>query len=174
MRSRKKQNRWGTLLVSVGAMVLFGLVGVLLVWMSGNPADALTEKWADYDIVLDENCEDGPLEGESEDFGMEYGSLRYRLNETPWFADSESKGTVCFQNDAGNQHFVRISYRLEDGEEVYRSGIIPPDSHISRAALRQALSPGEYDAVCQIELFDMDTLESVGTLAEKITITVHR
>ena len=42
MRSRKKQNRWGTLLVSVGAMVLFGLVGVLLVLMSGNPADALT------------------------------------------------------------------------------------------------------------------------------------
>ncbi|MGN0625985.1 MAG: hypothetical protein ACI4I8_06925 [Oscillospiraceae bacterium] len=174
MYSRKKQNRWGTLLVSAGAMVLFGLAGMLLVWMSGNPTDALAEKWADYDIVLDKNCEDGPLEGESEDSGMEYGSLRYWLNEAPWFEDGKSKGTVCFQNDAGNQHFVQISYRLEDGEEVYRSGIIPPDSHISRAALSRALSPGEYDAVCQIELFDMDTLESLGTLAEKITITVQR
>ena len=122
MRRRKKQNSWITLSVSVGAIVLFGLVSVFLVWISGNTGDAFSGKWDDYDVILDENCAPGALEGECDRTQVEYGSLRYRLNTAPWFADSSTSGTVCFQNDGGNQHFVRISYRLGD-EEVYRTVI---------------------------------------------------
>ena len=173
MRRRKKQNSWITLSVSVGAIVLFGLVSVLLVWISGNTGDAFSGKWDDYDVILDENCAPGALEGEFDRTQVEYGSLRDRLNTAPWFADSSTSGTVCFQNDGGNQHFVRISYRLGD-EEVYRSEMIPPDSHIDRACLDKKLLAGNYDGVCQIELFDMDTLELLGTLEEKITITIQK
>ena len=173
MRRRKKQNSWITLSVSVGAIVLFGLVSVFLVWISGNTGDAFSGKWDDYDVILDENCAPGALEGECDRTQVEYGSLRDRLNTAPWFADSSTSGTVCFQNDGGNQHFVRISYRLGD-EEVYRSEMIPPDSHIDRACLDKKLLAGNYDGVCQIELFDMDTLELLGTLEEKITITIQK
>ena len=159
MGRRKKQNSWITLSVSVGAIVLFGLASVLLVWISGNTGDAFSGKWDDYDVILDENCAPGALEGECDRTQVEYGSLRYRLNTAPWFG--------------GNQHFVRISYRLGD-EEVYRSEMIPPDSHIDRACLDKKLLAGNYDGVCQIELFDMDTLELLGTLEEKITITIQK
>ena len=52
--------------------------------------------------------------------------------------------------------------------------MIPPDSHIDRACLDKKLLAGNYDGVCQIELFDMDTLELLGTLEEKITITIQK
>lgn len=90
-----------------------------------------------------------------DDTPMGYGSLRYQLNAAPWFADCDAKGTVCFQNNRGNRHFVRISYQLDSGEKVYQSEMIPPDSHIHRAGLDQQLSRGEYGGVCRIELFDM-------------------
>lgn len=45
--------------------------------------------------------------------------------------------------------------------------MILPDSHIDRACLDKKLLAGNYDGVCQIELFDMDTLELLGTLEEK-------
>ena len=61
MGRRKKQNSWITLSVSVGAIVLFGLVSVLLVWISGNTGDAFSGKWDDYDVILDENCAPGAL-----------------------------------------------------------------------------------------------------------------
>ena len=86
MRRRKKQNSWITLSVSVGAIVLFGLVSVFLVWISGNTGDAFSGKWDDYDVILDENCAPGALEGECDRTQVEYGSLRYRLNTAPWFA----------------------------------------------------------------------------------------
>ena len=107
-----------TLLVSAGSIMLFGVIGVLMAWMSGDATDDLAEKWADYGIVLDENCESGPLEQNmDDDTPMEYGSLRYQLNAAPWFADCDAKGTVCFQNNRGNRHFVRISYQLDSGEK---------------------------------------------------------
>ena len=46
--------------------------------------------------------------------------------------------------------------------------------HIDRACLDKKLLAGNYDGVCQIELFDMDTLELLGTLEEKITITIQK
>lgn len=56
-----------TLLVSAGSIMLFGVIGVLMAWMSGDATDDLAEKWADYGIVLDENCESGPLEQNMDD-----------------------------------------------------------------------------------------------------------
>ena len=175
MHTRKKRKGRMPLLVSAGSIMLFGVIGVLMAWMSGDATDDLAEKWADYGIVLDENCESGPLEQNmDDDTPMEYGSLRYQLNAAPWFADCDAKGTVCFQNNRGNRHFVRISYQLDSGEKVYQSEMIPPDSHIHRAGLDQQLSRGEYGGVCRIELFDMDSLEPIGILEENITITVQR
>lgn len=166
-----------TLLVSAGAIVLFALIGILLVWLSGGQADSqagsLEEKWSGYDVILDENCRSGPLEGKASEKEVEYGWLHYRLNESPFFRDCDTAGTVYFQSDRGNQHFVRISYILDDGDEVYRSGMIPPDSHIREAKLQKRLADGIYPGICQIELFDMDSLERLGTLEEEITITVQ-
>ena len=175
MRAGQKNTGPAPLLVSVGAIALFGLIGVLLVWLSGGPADDLEEKWSGYDIMIDQNCRPGPLDKKSaREDTAEYGSLHYLLNEAPFFPDCDTEGTVCFQSDKGNQHFVRIFYILDDGDEVYRSDMIPPDSHIQKAKLQKSLADGVYPGVCRIELFDMNTLESLGTLEEAIIITVQR
>jgi len=173
MRAGQKHTGPVTLLVSMGAITLIALIGVLLVWLGGGSADSLEEKWSGYDITLDENCRSGPLEGKASEEKVEYGFLHYRLNESPYFWNCDTAGTVYFQSDKGNQHFVRISYILDDGDEVYLSGMIPPDSHIREAALQKRLADGIYPGVCQIEVFDMDSLELLGTLEEPITIMVQ-
>ncbi|MDD3193287.1 MAG: hypothetical protein PHE47_05460 [Oscillospiraceae bacterium] len=171
-RTRKRTERV-TLLVSAGAIVLIGLVGILLVWLNGESVEDPLAQWAAYPVELDKNCVSGPLEGKAAPAdAVAYGSLRYQLNAAPWFLDCDAQGTVCFQNDVGNQHFVRISYVLDGGDEVYRSGMIPPDSHIKRAKLTAGLAAGVYEGVCRIELFDMDSLQVLGTLESDITITV--
>ena len=49
------------------------------------------------------------------------------------------------------------------------------DALLARDTVRyKKLLAGNYDGVCQIELFDMDTLELLGTLEEKITITIQK
>lgn len=175
MRTGRKHTGPMTFVVSIGAIALFGLIGVLLVWLGGGPADSLAEKWSDYGITLDESCRSGTLDGKTvKEDTVEYGSLHYRLNETPYFPDCDTEGTVCFQSDKGNRHFVEISYILEDGDEVYHSEMIPPDSCIPKAKLQKRLADGIYPGVCRIELFDMDTLELLGALEDKITITVQK
>ncbi|MCI9406081.1 MAG: hypothetical protein HFK04_04100 [Oscillospiraceae bacterium] len=175
MRAGQKSTGPIPLLVSVGAIALFGFIGVLLVWMSGGPADTLEEKWSGYGITIDPNCRPGTLGGEAaKEDEVEYGSLHYLLNTAPFFPDCDTEGSICFQSNKGNRHFVRISYVLDDGDEVYRSDMLPPDSHIQKAKLQKRLADGVYPGVCRIALFDMDTLELLGTLEETITITVQR
>lgn len=172
---RNKHNSRLTLLISAGAILVVSLIGVLLVRLSTKPGDISSSGWENKEAIMDENCADGPLDGfRADNQEVAYGSLRYRFNQEPWFADSHAAGTVCFQSEAGNKHFVKISYLLEDGSAAYQSQMIPPGSHIQTAKLSKSLEAGEYDAICRIELFDMDTLESIGALEEEIVLTIEK
>lgn len=173
MKKTSKQNNWVTFWVSAGAMVLFGLAGFLLVFLAGNGAESPSQwEWAVLDGI-DADCKPGPLEGDWPDEDpTPYGTLRYQLNTAPWFSDCDAEGTVCFQNNQSNCHPVQISYVLENGEEVYRSGWVLPGSHIQTAQLSVRLAQGEYTGVCRIALFDPDSLQLLGELEEPIQITI--
>lgn len=174
---RKKNNL--TLATSAVSILLVAAIGFIAVRFAGNGPN-VAEKWAEYAVTIDSACIDGPiaLGGETSQTDSQQekdGTVRYRMNQTPFFAKGDKQGTVYFESDENNIYFLKIRYVLEDDAKtvVYQTDAIPPGSHIGMDKLETPLEKGEYPAICKIELIEMDTLESAGFLEEEIKIVIE-
>lgn len=89
------------------------------------------------------------------------------------FADGASAGTAYIENVPGNRYDMQVTITLDsDGSEVYRSGVLAPDSYIGDITLSQNLAAGEYDATATFTALNGETHEEEGKAAAKISLVV--
>lgn len=89
------------------------------------------------------------------------------------FADAQSAGTAYIENVPGNRYDMQVTITLDsDGSEVYRSGVLAPDSYIGDITLSQSLAVGEYDATATFTALNSETHEEEGKAAAKISLVV--
>ena len=97
----------------------------------------------------------------------------FKINSRPLFQDGDSEGTLNIENPNHNLYpFVVEIFLNETGEEIYNSGGILPNHHISRAKLTKTLEKGEHPATAYINVYDPVTKHYTGKSAVWLTIVV--
>lgn len=105
---------------------------------------------------------------------VEEGMLNISIASNIEFENGTSPGTAYIENVPSNKYVMRVTITLDsNGEVVYQSGGIRPDSFIETINLNQDLGAGVYPATATFAAYDPETLEEVGQAAAKITLTVN-
>lgn len=127
------------------------------------------------------NADIGQLEGKTpEEIQKELnrvvdeGMFNISIAEVLTFPDGTSEGDVRIENVPGNRYLMDVVVKLDEtGEEVYSSGIIEPNHHITRDSLKVDLDKGAYPATAVFTALDPDTEAIVGQAAAEVTVVVQ-
>lgn len=104
---------------------------------------------------------------------MEEGMLNISIASVIEFENSSSPGTAYIENVPSNKYVLKVTITTDsNGETVYQSGGIKPDSVIESIKLSQPLGAGTYPATATFVAYDPDTLNEVGQAAAKVTLVV--
>lgn len=104
---------------------------------------------------------------------VEEGMLNISIASVIQFENGTSPGTAYIENVPNNKYVMRVTITLDsNGEVVYQSGGIKPDSFIETISLSQDLAAGTYPATATFVAYNPETLEEVGQAAAKVTIVV--
>lgn len=105
---------------------------------------------------------------------VEEGMLNISIASLIEFDSGTSPGTAYIENVPSNKYVMRVTITLDNnGEVVYQSGGIRPDSFIETITLNQDLPAGTYPATATFAAYDPETLEEAGQAAAKITLVVN-
>lgn len=103
---------------------------------------------------------------------VDEGMIAIDMAPVPIFEDGESEGVVNIGNPAKNTKNFVVEFVLDDTEEiVYKSGLIPPNSHIEKTKLDKVLEKGNYPAVAYFTTYDDEGIE-VGRVGLNMTIKI--
>lgn len=88
------------------------------------------------------------------------------------FENGEAMGEVRIANPAKNKYGFTVTLKIEEtDEEVYKSGLIPPDAHIKQAKLDKPLEKGDYPAIAYFTTYDEEG-NMVGQAGINVLISV--
>lgn len=108
------------------------------------------------------------------DRSVEDGMLNISIASMIEFQNGTSPGTAYIENVPSNKYVMKVTITLDsNGEVVYQSGGIKPDSYIETITLSQDLEPGTYPATATFTAFEPDSLEEIGQAAAKITLVIN-
>ena len=97
--------------------------------------------------------------------------MRIQISSNPVFPDSASYGDFLIANNSENKYDQMVEVTKEDGELIYKSGVIPPGSYIEKAKLIKELPAGDY--TCSARIYSLDENKTVcGSVVFIITVTV--
>lgn len=104
---------------------------------------------------------------------MQEGMLNISIASQIEFENGTSPGTAFIENVPSNKYVLKVTITTDsNGEVVYQSGGIRPDSTIETITLSEPLGAGVYPATATFAAFDPDTLQEVGQAAAKVTLVV--
>lgn len=126
------------------------------------------------------NADVGQLEGKTpEEIQAELnrvvdeGMFNISIAEVLSFPDGTSEGDVRIENVPNNRYLMDVTVTLDEtGEEVYESGILEPNHHITKGTLKVDLDKGTYPAKAVFTALDPETEAVVGQAAAEVTIMV--
>lgn len=99
-------------------------------------------------------------------------SIGIKMNIEVVLENGDSEGNAMIGNPATNTKSFVVSIVLDDtNEEVYRSGLIPPDFYIDTIKLTKSLAKGKYPATAYYEVYN-DAGEMTGKTGINLNITV--
>jgi len=99
--------------------------------------------------------------------------LSFKINSRPVFENGSAMGNLRIENPNHNIYpFVVEIFLNETGENIYNSGGIPPNHHISTGRLLKNLPKGEHNATAYIYAYDPESLEYSGKSAVALTLVV--
>lgn len=108
------------------------------------------------------------------DRSVEDGMLNISIASIIEFKNGTSEGTAYIENVPSNKYVMKVTITLDDnGDVVYESGGIKPDSYIETIQLTKDLDAGTYPATATFTAYEPDSLEEVGQAAAKITLVVN-
>lgn len=92
-----------------------------------------------------------------------------------FFPAGERDAQIVLLNPDGNPCYFRFSLILSDtGEELYRSGLIPPGMAVTEVKLSRALDAGEYSLRIHIESFSLIDRSEMNGADMETRLTVSR
>jgi len=98
----------------------------------------------------------------------------FKINSRPVFNSGSDAGTLRIENPNHNLYpFVVKIFLDETGEELYNSGGILPNQHISTAKLSVDLPKGHHKATAYIRAYDPETNMYAGQSAVELTLVVN-
>lgn len=167
----KQNNRAAGLVVALllGVLALVVLLAVLLGPAASQPAGEETPEQQSAAAT------EGPLPGLEAQRQTDHPEeeFHYLLNAAPAFERGGTAGSVYLENCEGNTGWMQVVYRLESGEEVYRSPLVAPGWSVQTDSLSTALEPGEYAAAAEITVYSSSRAKKeLGRFEEAVFITV--
>lgn len=104
---------------------------------------------------------------------MQEGMLNISIASQIEFDNGTAPGTAFIENVPSNKYVLKVTITTDsNGEVVYQSGGIRPDSTIETITLSEPLGAGVYPATATFSAYDPDTLQEVGQAAAKVTLVV--
>ncbi len=130
--------------------------------------------------MRDPNMSAGQLEGKTEEEiiaelnrMVEEGMFNISIASTIEMENGADEADVQIENVPGNRYLMQVTVvRDDNGEEIYKTGIIEPNYHIQSAKLDTVLPQGVYDCTATFKALDPETEEEVGQASAKLTIYV--
>lgn len=105
---------------------------------------------------------------------MQEGMLNISIASVIKFENGTSPGTAYIENVPSNKYVMKVTITTDNnGEVVYQSGGIKPDSFIETITLSQPLAAGTYPATATFTAYNPDTLEEIGQAGAKVTLVVE-
>ncbi len=88
-------------------------------------------------------------------------------------AASTGQQTAPFYNPAGNACYFVISLFLPSGEEIFRSGLVPPGERLSTMALASVPTAGVYESsILRYSCYSLDSTQPMNGADVKLTIEI--
>ncbi|MEG0721434.1 MAG: hypothetical protein RR446_06770 [Lachnospiraceae bacterium] len=168
LQSEQKKKRW---VLPVLLLLLLCLAGGGYWWMNQ----------AKEGFFFDKQAQDGVIKARTKediqkvlDTVVEEGMFNASMNPNPVFPDGKSEGDLWIENIKANHYYTTVAVTLDKtGEKVFQSEGIKPDQNIEKAKLDKDLKKGEYPATAAFTITDPKTLDEIGVVNLKITITVQ-
>lgn len=185
MSSQNKEVK--TVQLSRKTLVIFAVVIVLIIAACAFAFSIMSKRAAEQAIAMNASKTPGVdtsiVLGEAKkgSISEKYAEMEKNANENSIgiemnievvLENGDSEGNAMIGNPATNTKSFVASIILEGtNEEVYRSGLIPPDSHINTIKLNKSLAKGKYPAIAYYEVYN-DAGEITGKTGVNLTITV--
>lgn len=185
MSSQNKEVK--TVQLSRKTLVIFAVVIVLIIAACAFAFSIMSKRAAeqaiamnasktpgvDTSIVLGE-AKEGSVSEKLEQMqkNANENSIGIEMNIEVVLENGDSEGNAMIGNPDTNTKSFVVSIILDDTkEEVYRSGLIPPNSYIDTIKLTKSLAKGKYPATAFYEVYN-DAGEMTGKTGINLTITV--
>lgn len=170
------------IVVVIAIILVFALsaiaAGVYLFAPSQDKSDAILESAIKAELGQLDGKKTEEIESELNRVISE-GSMQIAISLNPQFPNGKEEGLLNIENSPANHYAQDISITLDStGEEIYRSGLLMPNYHITKDKLLVDLPAGEYDCTALFTGYDtkLDNGSGqpvkVGTAAAKIKISI--
>lgn len=185
MSSQNKEVK--TVQLSRKTLVIFAVVIVLIIAACAFAFSIMSKRAAEQAIAINANkapgvdtsivlgeAKEGSISEKLEQMQKEVkeNTIEVEMNIEVSLENGDSEANAMIGNPATNTKSFVASIVLDDTqEEVYRSGLIPPDSHINTIKLTKSLAKGKYPATAFYEVYN-DAGEMTGKTGVNFTITV--
>ena len=99
--------------------------------------------------------------------------LNISINKNPVFENGQAEGNLRIENIPANHYAMTVEIVREDnGETIYKSGLISPGYFVEKAKLDTPLGKGVYKAVAVFTAYDPETRQEMGTAGANISLMV--
>lgn len=185
MSSQNKEVK--TVQLSRKTLVIFAVVIVLIIAACAFAFSIMSKRAAEQAVAINANktpmvdssiilgeAKEGSVREKYEQMEKEAkeNSIGIKMNIEVVLENGDSEGNALIENPATNTKSFVVSIILEDTqEEVYRSGLIPPNSHIDNIKLNTYLEKGKYPAIAYYEVYN-DAGEKTGETGINFNINV--
>ncbi|WP_101721356.1 hypothetical protein [Eggerthella timonensis] len=172
--AQKRARRRRRVIAAVCSLLVVAVVGAGALWYF-NPFEE-----SGGGRYHNPNADVGQLEGKTPEEiqaelnrVVEEGMFNISIAEVLSFPDGTSEGDVRIENVPNNNYLMDVTVKLDEtGEEVYESGILEPNHHITKGTLKVDLDKGTYPATAVFTALDPETEAVVGEAAAEVTIMV--
>ena len=87
--------------------------------------------------------------------------------------DRVSVQSVLVNPEENDCYFVYSFVLMETGEELYRSGMIPPGMAVQEQTLSRPLAAGEYMLLIRVQAFSLEDKHEMNGVNMEVPLTVN-
>lgn len=161
------------IIIILAAALILGYVFLVYPKQQEQPQSSeqlAAEQAAEMGILPDTSAEDIQKKLNEQ---IDKSMLNIAINANPVFENGEAEGNLRIENIPANHYAMTVEIVREDnGETVYKSGLINPGYFVENAKLTTPLKKGVYKAVAVFTAYDTQTKQEIGTAGANINLMV--
>lgn len=103
------------------------------------------------------------------------GMVAFSIKYEPAFDNGSAEGELKLESPGNNTNYIYFTINRDDtGEEIYKSGLLSPNSYIYKDKLQSdpPLAKGLYPCTATIHLVDKNSLEEIGFVQASLKLTI--